>query len=77
MSAINSPKMGDDIEAVFAKLVELCAQRKLCMSGFVWDDQPPFVFYFGTVKEKGPDLTALHLKLCDQLDEALEKAKEG
>ena len=76
MSQINSPKVTPELEEVIAMIVKHCADQGICLSGFLFDHKPPFILYFGTVKEKGPDLTALHLQLCDQYDAALEKQKQ-
>jgi hypothetical protein len=58
-----------EIYLIAKELVRACAERKVCLTGFIFTADPPVLAYIGTVKERGPDLTALHLKLCDTADD--------
>jgi len=54
---------GDIIELT-EQLIRLCGKRRVLLTGFlVSTSDPPLLLHFGTVKESGDDLVALHEKL--------------
>jgi len=58
-----------EIKLIATELVKACARRGVCLTGFIFAADPPFFMYLGTVNNTGPDLTALHIRLCDMVDE--------
>lgn len=60
-----------EIYRLARELVTVCKKQGVCLTGFVFSlkSETPFLMYIGTVRETGPDLTALHLTLCDMCDD--------
>lgn len=59
-----------DVYALAKELVRACHRKGICLTGFLYnmEQEPPLFMHISTITTEGPDLTALHLKLCDLLD---------
>lgn len=59
-----------EVYLIAKELIKACKRHGLALTGFIYNlhKEPPVFMHIGDVNEGGPDLTALHLKLCDALD---------
>jgi hypothetical protein len=65
----------EEISAVVASLLRIATKNKCAVVGFVIGAEPALMIRFGNVKEKGPALAELYLKLSDISEEKEESGE--